>query len=127
MNGQFNRLQSSLYIHVFHEMTVCKFKSWLFIGSKTIHGKMYSTPYYVMKFVSDLRQVDVFLWVLFTELSPSFTQSTNKHYILRHCSNIMLIQQYKNINRSTFILNLKLNNTIIQLSLLTLPHFDYIV
>ena len=34
------------------------------VSSNSIHGKVYSMQHYVIKFVSDLRQVDGFLLVL---------------------------------------------------------------
>ena len=34
------------------------------VSSNPIHGDVYSIQHYVIKFVSDLRQVDSFLWVL---------------------------------------------------------------
>jgi hypothetical protein len=39
----------------------------------------------------------------FTEPFPSFAPNTNKHYILRHCINIVFLQQYNHINRSTYL------------------------
>jgi hypothetical protein len=33
------------------------------VNSNPIHGKVYSIQHYVIKFVSDLRQVGGFLWV----------------------------------------------------------------
>ena len=34
------------------------------VSSNSVHGEVYSIPHYVIKFVSDLRQVACFLWVL---------------------------------------------------------------
>ena len=34
------------------------------VGSNPVHGEVYSIQHYVIKFVSDLRQVRSFLWVL---------------------------------------------------------------
>jgi hypothetical protein len=34
------------------------------VSSNPVHGEVYSIQYYVIKFVSDLRQVGGFLWVL---------------------------------------------------------------
>jgi len=34
------------------------------LNSNTVHGEVYSIQHYVTKFVSDLRQVSGFLWVL---------------------------------------------------------------
>ena len=34
------------------------------VSSTPAHGEVYSIQYYVIKFVSDLRQVGGFLWVL---------------------------------------------------------------
>ena len=34
------------------------------VSSNTIHGEVYSIQHYVIKFVSDLRQVGGFLWTL---------------------------------------------------------------
>ena len=34
------------------------------VSSNCVHGKVYSIQHYVIKFVSDLRQVGGFLWVL---------------------------------------------------------------
>ena len=36
------------------------------VSSNLAHGEVYSMEHYVMKFVSDLRQVDGFLWVLWS-------------------------------------------------------------
>jgi hypothetical protein len=35
------------------------------VSSNPVHGKVYSIQYYVIKFVSDLRQVSGFIRVLF--------------------------------------------------------------
>jgi hypothetical protein len=35
----------------------------MFVSSNPVHGEVYSIQHYVIKFVSDLRQVDGFLWV----------------------------------------------------------------
>jgi hypothetical protein len=34
------------------------------VSSNPVHGEVYSIQHYVIKFVSDLRQVGGFLWVL---------------------------------------------------------------
>jgi len=34
------------------------------VSSNSVHGEVYSLQHYVIKFVSDLRQVGGFLWVL---------------------------------------------------------------
>ena len=34
------------------------------VSSNPVHGEVYSIQHYVIKFVSDLRQVSGFLWVL---------------------------------------------------------------
>jgi hypothetical protein len=34
------------------------------VSSNPVHAEVYSIQHYVIKFVSDLRQVSVFLWVL---------------------------------------------------------------
>jgi hypothetical protein len=45
------------------------------VSSNTVHGEMYSIQHYVIKFVSDLRQVGGFLWVLL--FPPPIKLTTN--------------------------------------------------
>ena len=47
------------------------------MSSNTIYGEVYSIQYYMIKFVSDLRQVGGFLWVL--QFSPPI--KTDRHDI----------------------------------------------
>jgi hypothetical protein len=47
------------------------------VSSNPVHGDVYSVQHYVMKFVSDLRQVDDFLQVL----RFSSTNKTDRHDI----------------------------------------------
>jgi len=47
------------------------------VSSNLAHGEVYSMEHYVIKFVSDLRQVDGFLWVLLI----SSTIKTDRHDI----------------------------------------------
>jgi hypothetical protein len=49
----------------------------ILVSSNPVHGKVYSIQYYVIKFVSDLRQVSGFLWVL----PVSSTNKTDCHDI----------------------------------------------
>jgi len=44
--------------------TTCAISSYYVVSSNPDHGEMYSIQHYVIKFVSDLRQVGVFLRVL---------------------------------------------------------------
>jgi len=51
------------------------------VSSNPVHGKVYSIQYYLIKFVSDLRRVSGFLWVLRFP-PPIKLTATNKTEIL---------------------------------------------
>ena len=40
------------------------------VSSNPVHGKVYLIKHYVIKFVSDLRQVDGFLWAHVLQFPP---------------------------------------------------------
>ena len=44
------------------------------VSSNPTHGEAYSIQHYVIKFVSDLRQVSGFLWLLYTTLCDKVCQ-----------------------------------------------------
>ena len=52
------------------------------VRSNPVHGEVYSIQHYVIKFISDLRQVDGFLWVLRLPLPIKLTSP-------RYCWNIV--------------------------------------
>ena len=49
------------------------------MSSNPVYGEVYSIQHYVVKFVSDLRQVGGFLWVLRFDSS---TNKTDRHDII---------------------------------------------
>ena len=72
-----------------------------YVISNPVHGEVYSIQHYVMKFVSDLRQVGGFLWVL----RVSSTNKTCRHDIIE----ILLRVALNTINR----LNQPIKNALI--------------
>jgi len=58
------------------------------VSSNPVHGKVYSIQHYVIKFVSDLRQVSGFLWVL--------------KFWLVYLLKIILFQNYKSCGRKSW-------------------------
>ena len=65
------------------------------VSSNPVHGEAYSIQHYVIKFVSDLRQVGGFLWVL-------LLSSTNE--IDRHDTNEILLKVALNtINQKSIL------------------------
>ena len=60
------------------------------VSSNPVHGKVYSIQHYVIKFVSDLQQVDGFfryscflhLWNLLPRYNPNIVESGVKHHKL---------------------------------------------
>ena len=54
-----NKLKVNIFFCILH---ICSFY-WLLVNNR-VHGKVYLIQHYVIKFVSDLRQVSAFLWVL---------------------------------------------------------------
>jgi len=67
------------------------------VSSYPVRGEVYSIQRYVIKFISDLRQVGGFFWVL----CFSFTKKTDRHDITEILLKVTLIT----INQPTSILN----------------------
>jgi hypothetical protein len=59
-------------------------------SSNPIHGEVYSIQHYVIKFVSDLRQVGGFLWVLLV----STIKKTDQHDINEILLKQMFLKSY---------------------------------
>ena len=69
-----------IYIYIYIILTSKESITTKVVSSNSVHGKVYSIKHFVIKFISDLRQVSGFVWVLHFPLPIKLTATIYLKY-----------------------------------------------